>query len=280
MVATTTAASGQRSVLARHPLAAFVALTYLISWAWWIPLVLAGGAVRQGVGWPTQIPGLMGPAIAAVVVTWRVEGRTGLRRLWRSVIDWRVGWWWLVVPVTLGAGAVGLLVGAAPITASDLTAYNGIPVGIGALLTIAIVFVCNGIGEETGWRGFAVARLLRGHSPVSTSLIVALIWAPWHLPLFFLMESFEAFTVGEIVGWLLGLTAGSILFTWMFAGSGGSVLLVAAWHTAFNFTSATPAASGPAAAITSTLVMVVAVVVVIVDVRRRLTTRAGAGLHA
>ena len=101
---------------------------------------------------------------------------------------------------------------------------------------------------------------------------MAAIWAPWHLPLFFALESFEAFTVVEIVGWVIGITAGSFLLTWLFRGSGGSVLLVAVWHTAFNFTSAaTPATEGVVTAITSTAVMVVAVAIVIADRRQRRT---------
>ena len=98
---------------------------------------------------------------------------------------------------------------------------------------------------------------------------MAAIWAPWHLPLFFALESFEAFTVVEIVGWVLGITAGSFLLTWLFRGSGGRLLLVAVWHTAFNFTSAaTPVKEGVVAAITSTAVMVAAVAIAIADRRR------------
>jgi len=261
----TPATSTARRAVARHPLAAFVTLAYLISWAWWVPFAVSGTTVRQGVGWPTQIPGLMGPAVAAFIVTWMIGGRGGLKRRWSSIIAWRVGWWWLSVPIILGAGAVGIVVSSDGIIAADLTAYNGVSVALGAVATIAIVFVCNGIGEEAGWRGFAVQRLIPHRSLVATSLIVTMMWAPWHLPLFFLMDSFKAFTTTEIIGWVIGLTAGSFVLTWLFRGSGGSVLLVAAWHTAFNFTSATPAASGAAAAITSTLVMIVAVAIVIVE---------------
>jgi membrane protease YdiL (CAAX protease family) len=261
-----------RGWVVEHPLAAFVGLTYLISWAWWIPFVVAGATFSQGVGWPTQMPGLAGPLVAAVIVTWLADGGGGLRVLWRSVTAWKAGWWWLAVPITLGAGAIGLLVSADDLVAADLTTYSGIAKSLGALATIAVVFVCNGLGEETGWRGFAVPRLLRTRSLTAASLIVAAIWAPWHLPMFFALESFEAFTAVETVGWVIGITAGSFLLTWLFRGSGGSVLLVAVWHTAFNFTSAaTPATEGVVAAITSTAVMVAAVAIVIVDRRQRRT---------
>jgi membrane protease YdiL (CAAX protease family) len=253
-------------------LGAFVTLAYLTSWAWWIPFVVAGDTFRQGVGWPTQIPGLAGPLVAAVIVTWAADRREGLRAFWRSISAWTAGWWWLAVPITLGAGAIGLLISANDFVAADLTIYSGIAKSLGPLATIAIVFVLNGLGEEAGWRGFAVARLLRTRSLTATSLIVAAMWAPWHLPMFFAVESFEAFTVIETVGWVIGITAGSFLLTWLFRGSGGSVLLVAVWHTAFNFTSAaTPATEGVVAAITSTAVMIAAVAIAVADRRQRKT---------
>lgn len=265
--------SAVRGWVAQHPLGAFVGLAYLISWAWWIPFVIAGDTFRQGIGWPTQMPGLAGPLVAAVIVTWLADGAEGLGALWRSITAWRAGWWWLAVPAILGAGAVGLLVSADDLVVADLTTYTGIGESLGALATIAVVFVCNGLGEETGWRGFAVPRLLRTRSLTATSLIVAAMWAPWHLPMFFALESFKAFSAVETVGWVLGITAGSFLLTWLFRGSGGSVLLVAVWHTAFNFTSAaTPATEGVVAAITSTVVMVAAVAIAIADRRQRRTT--------
>lgn len=250
-----------------HPLAAFVGIAYLVSWAWWIPLALGDDDVEAGVGWPTQIPGLMGPLIAAVIVTWLIDGRAGLGALWRKVTAWRAGRSWLSVPAILLVGAVGLLASSKAFGSNDLVTYQGVSVGAGALLTVVIVFVCNGLGEEAGWRGFAADRLLRRHNLTVTSLIVAAVWAPWHLPLFFFQESFRGFTAVEVVGWVLGLTAGSIVLTWLYRGSKESVLLVSAWHTAFNFTSATSAATGTTAAISSTMVMVIAIVIVVLDIR-------------
>ena len=75
-------------------LVAFVALAYGLSWACWIPLALTGTVVEAGQGWPTHLPGLLGPAVAAVVVTAATEGRRGLRELGRRMVRWRVRWVW------------------------------------------------------------------------------------------------------------------------------------------------------------------------------------------
>lgn len=264
-----------RRWIERHPFGAFVGLAYLISWLWWIPLWLGPDQVEAGVGWPTQIPGLMGPMFAAFAVTWLIDGRAGVRSLWRKMSTWRAGWWWLSVPAVLLLGAAGLLASSESFRSEDLFTYQGVSTGLGALATILIVFVCNGLGEEAGWRGFAADRLLARHSLTITSLIVASVWAPWHLPLFFLQESFRAFTAVEVIGWVFGLTAGSVVLTWLYRGSRHSILLVSVWHAAFNFTSATPAATGVVAAVSSTGVMALAVLIVVLDVRK--TRRASTG---
>jgi membrane protease YdiL (CAAX protease family) len=267
-----------------HPLAAYVVLAYVLSWAYWVPLALGNRTVETGVGWPSQMPGLAGPAISAVIVTALVGDRASLASVWRRLTRWRVGWWWLSVLVVLAAGAVGLTLVGGGVDTADLTRYSGISAGIGPLATITVALVLNGFGEEIGWRGFLADGLLRRHSLTVTSLLVALVWAPWHAPLFFFQSSFNDFTVAGVVGWAVGLTAGSVVLTWLYRGASRSILLVAAWHTAFNFTSATPAAAGTVAAITSTAVMVVAVVIVIVDWRRHRATvqerKVGLDVHA
>lgn len=258
-----------RGWVSAHRLTTYVVLAYVLSWAYWVPLALGSRSVETGVGWPTQVPGLAGPAISAVIVTAVASGRAGLAGLWQRVTRWRVGRWWLSVPAILAAGALGLALVASATDTGALTRYNGITAGVGPLATIVLVLVLNGFGEETGWRGFLADDLLHRHSLTVTSVLVALVWAPWHTPLFFFQSSFDDFTLAAVVGWAIGLTAGSVVLTWLYRGSSHSILLVAVWHTAFNFTSATPAAAGTVAAITSTLVMLAAVVIIVVDRRKR-----------
>ncbi len=268
-----TAPRWQRA-LARHPVIAFVILAYAFSWSWWIPQVVSGATVRPGVGWPTHVPGLAGPLLAAAVVTWLVDGRAGMRTLWRGVVTWRIGVWWAAVLVPLAVGVVGLAISAGAGGLAAFARYSGVGSGLGAAATFGCVLLVNGLGEEVGWRGFAVEHLLERHSLLTSALLVALIWAPWHLPLFLTLASFEAFTAGQVAGWLTGIVAGSILLTWLYRGSGGSIVLVAVWHTVFNFTSsATPATAGPAAAIVTTLVILAAVAIAWADLRSRATWR-------
>ena len=85
----------------------FVLLAYALSWAWWIPQAVAGTIVHQGQGWPTHLIGLMGPALAAIVVTGASEGRAGLRDLWSRTTRWRVSWtWYALIAATASLAAL------------------------------------------------------------------------------------------------------------------------------------------------------------------------------
>src|SRR5205085_9365731 len=82
-------------VVRRSPLASFVVLAYAVSWAWMFPFVAAGDVVRKGAGWPTHFPALLGPALAALVVTALVWGRAGVRDLLTRTARWHMTmrWW-------------------------------------------------------------------------------------------------------------------------------------------------------------------------------------------
>jgi CAAX protease family protein len=265
-------------VVRRHPLLAYVVLAVAISWAWWGWCLVEGWVTRPGQGWPTHLPGLLGPALAAVVVTAAVDGRTGLRDLGARVLRWRVGWaWWSVVAVTLllvllSWAGQALAGGGAP-DLSGLAAYSGAPLAP-VPVTLLYVLVVNGLGEEVGWRGYLADRLLREHGLIATAVLVWVAWAGWHLPLFWVVEDFRAMG-WTVLGWLVGLLAGSVLLTWLYRGSGRSILLVAAWHTVFNVATATDATAGTPAAVASTLVIVVALVIAWRDRRERPEVAAG-----
>jgi membrane protease YdiL (CAAX protease family) len=243
----------------------YVVLAYAFSWAWWVPMAVRGDVVHHGDGWPTHLPGLAGPALAAVVVTALVDGRAGLAALWGRLTRWRVGRrWWLLVLGTAALALLGVVVALVtgdPIpTADDFASYSGIG-RIGLLGVVLVAFLANGIGEETGWRGFAADRLLRDHSLTRTSFLVAAVWIAWHIPTFWVNGSFRSYSPAQTVGWLVGLTAGSVVLTWVYRRTGRSVLLVAALHTAFNLASATEATGFAVGAMSSMIVIVGAVAI-------------------
>ncbi|WP_062530651.1 CPBP family intramembrane glutamic endopeptidase [Demequina rhizosphaerae] len=245
-------------------LVAFVAIAYAVSWSLWVPLALSGTAVEAGMGWPSHLPGLLGPALAAVIVTAATRGRAGLADLGSRIVRWRVGWYWYaLIAATAALAPLSLLAGDPPAPA-DLLLYSGAPAW--GLAMLPYVVVINGLGEETGWRGFLAHGLLARHSRAVTALIVWPVWALWHAPLFWVSANFRELGPAGTVGWVVGIGFGSVLLTWLYDSAERSILVVALWHTAYNLTTATEAAAGVAAAVSSTVVMAASVAILL---RRR-----------
>ena len=99
-----------------------------------------------------------------------------------------------------------------------------------------------GFGEEVGWRGFALPRLQSRFSALRASLLLALGWAGWHLPLFFFSPGLSTLGAAGMVGWLFSLALGSILLTWLFNSSRGSVAAVALFHAVLDVYFVSPVA--------------------------------------
>jgi membrane protease YdiL (CAAX protease family) len=272
-----------RSALRQRPgasslasLAAFVALAYALSWAWELPFVTAGDVIEKGTGWPTHFPALFGPALAALLVTAWVSGRPGvldlLARMGRLRMPLR---WWAATLSPLGFLGVALVVaalaGELP-SLSDFGRYSGLPtVGI---VAVALLAILGASGEETGWRGFALPLLQRRYGALAAALLVTPIWALWHLPLFFTVATYRDLPPPAYLGFVFALACGSIVLTWLYNGTGGSVLACAVWHGLFNVVTATAAASGIVAAVTSALVILQAIVLVRLERRARRRGRA------
>jgi membrane protease YdiL (CAAX protease family) len=228
--------------------------------------------VASGRGWPTHFPALLGPAAAAFLVVAAISGRAGVASLLRRIGLWRVSWrWWLVA--LSPAAFLGLALLASGMTGSELPRvadfglFSGVPTA--GLLGVSLLVIVGALGEEIGWRGFALPALQRRFSPLVASLILAGIWALWHLPQFFVIATYQSFGVAQSVGFVFALSCGAIVLTWLYNRSGGSILLVAVWHGLFNLVSGTAGATGMTAAVVSTLVMAQAVLLVGLDLRAR-----------
>ena len=102
--------------------------------------------------------------------------------------------------------------------------------------------VCYGFGEEVGWRGFALPRLQFKRSALGASMMPAFGWAGWHLPIFFFSPGLSSLGVAGIAGWFMSLAIGSILLTWLFNSSRGSIGAVALFDGALDIFISSPVA--------------------------------------
>ena len=266
----TTRPMSERS--ATDGLVRFVVLAYVIAWAWSVPMAIAGDTVEQGNGWPTHVPSLLAPALAAIVIC-RSEGRSSVVDLLRRIARWRFGLaWWLVVVspmLILGVTIAGMSVAGRQLPDwDDFAAFNGLP-SSGVLSTFLLVFDLNGVGEEAGWRGFLQDRLQRRFDPLPATLIVAGVWAIWHAPFFFILSTYAGFNAMTLVMFPLGLASGAIVLTWLYNHTGRSILAAALWHTFYNMAVATGGATDMIQAAVTAVVMAAAVVLVCVEIALR-----------
>jgi membrane protease YdiL (CAAX protease family) len=256
----------------RHPLAAYFILTCAITWTFWIPRAVSGAVVRPGAAL-TYLLGLLGPMLAAIMVTGLAYGRAGVRDLLRRTVSLRAGVGWLIFSaaspiVAYLVTVVTLRLAGAPWPHwADLGRFGGQPeLGV-PLVWLSIVLV-NGFGEEVGWRGFALPHLRQELSLLRAALFLAVPWAIWHIPAFFFVETYRGISPLMLPGFFMGLAAGSIVLAWLYERTSSSILAVALWHGSYNLVSATLAARGVPAAVISTAVIIWAIVIAIQELRR------------
>lgn len=212
--------------LAAHRTLAFVGLTLALSWAWWFgAATLTDGGLSKAL----VLPGGFGPPVAALAVAWATGDFDKLLGRIRRV---RVGRRWyavaLALPPVAMAGATLLYAGVGgPVSVDRLgSVLPAYPV-----LVVALALVGGG-QEEVGWRGYALPKLQATHGPLLASLAVGVAWAVWHAPLFVLGGAPSA--SGSFPLYLGTVLAFSVVFTWLFNRSGGSVPLAMLLHGGVN----------------------------------------------
>ena len=225
----------------------FFALTFAITWASWY-------AARSfpGLQLPLLYLGIFAPAYVALGLTAGREGRAGVLALLRRLIEWRVGARWYLFAFGYMA-AIKLTVAVIHrVAVGAWPRFGDEPWFLGIAATM--FFFVGQTGEEIGWRGYALPRLASRFGFAGASVILGVIWACWHLPLFF-------FPVGDLNGqsfplYVIQVTAISVAIAWLYVNAKGSLLLTMLMHSAINNTkdivpSAVPGATNPWALSTS-----------------------------
>lgn len=218
------------SMAQRRPLVTFFALTFALSWTFEIPLVVLGDGIAGTRGLVLNILAANVPSALAIVLTVMVLGRRSLRKLLGRLLIWRVDpLWYLVVlgPAALAGGMVALN-----------ALLEGPAMGLGMPLLGAAAFLAfsvfpgSALGEEIGWRGYALPRLQTGRSALGASLILGVIWGFYHLPLYFTGQAGRP--LGLFPLFVVSTIALSVIITWVYNGTGGSLLLVVLLHATYN----------------------------------------------
>lgn len=225
--------NGLRDLARRRPVSTFYVLTLLYSWTLWA-LMLASARGWLPFPFATSWTGSFGPAAGAVVTALLLGGRAEVDRLLRPIGRWRFGrgLWLFVLAGSMAPFFAGLLAYVLGHGSGGGTAETLANLPLLALYYPVVLVLGGPLGEEIGWRGFALPRLVDRHGPALASLLVAAGWLTWHIPLFWLEGAAQK--GGSLVLFALAVLALSFLFTGVFLESGGSLLAVLLLHTGIN----------------------------------------------
>lgn len=214
---------------------AFFVVTYVVTALLWLP-ILRSGQPPSALQGRLQLLALLAtivPSVVAIALVTIEGGGRGLRQLLGQAGRWRFGLGWyavalLLMPlVWLVALVIGrLLGGPAPVVRLDF------------LIPVAA------IGEEVGWRGYALPRLQGRLRPLPAALVIGVIWAAWHLP-YYAYPDIHPLPLGiDFTLFALALVSESVLATWVYNSTGGSVLATMLYHHSIHLASIVPVVPG------------------------------------
>jgi membrane protease YdiL (CAAX protease family) len=234
-------AKSKGGIFKGHPAASFFILTFVLSWALWIPVALsslgvAPFGVQTGTGAILILIGAFSPSLSGIVMAGLTEGRQGIRRMLGRLFKWRIGVSWylvtlfLVPVVSLFALRLFVLLGNETPEYANLDKWYLLP-----LIFIQVLLLGGPLQEEIGWRGYALPRLQSHQTALVSGSVVGLLWGLWHLPLFLVPYSSQYGI--PFLGFVLIDVALGILFAWVYNNTGSSLLLSLFLHTSVNVTS-------------------------------------------
>jgi len=231
----------------RHPVTAFYALVFAISWGG-ILLVIGGPGAIPGSGeqikrltLPVLLALFAGPSIGGIVMTGIASGRAGFRELLSRLLLWRVSLRWyaaaiLFAPFLVTTVLVALALLSPAFIPAVVTADNKVTL---VLFGMGWGLLGGGLLEELGWTGFAVPKLRRRNSALTTALIVGFLWGTWHILIALWMGGSFAegqwtpYLLGILVFYLAALPAFRVLLVWIYDRT-ESLLLVMLMHASFS----------------------------------------------
>jgi uncharacterized protein len=231
----------KKSFLVRHPLLSF----YLMSCAFFWTLLILFGAIVVGAlqvdpsaqPWTVWIVTILGswmPSLSAAIVVRATQGPEAVAGLFARLVRFKLpARWYLASLIPLGAVALAVLgyrlSGGAPEGSAPLT----FPIWFHLLV---INLLTGPTGEEPGWRGFALPRLLQRYSPFKAGLILGLMWSFWHLVLWLVTSGYSGTTLlVYILAFTVTIVAVNLLMVWIYRHVPDSLVPMVVTHFAFNF---------------------------------------------
>ncbi|MHA1206537.1 MAG: CPBP family glutamic-type intramembrane protease [Candidatus Hodarchaeales archaeon] len=218
----------------------FFALAYAITWLFWIPLIVFKELAP--IGFPMMVMGAFGPTFAAIILSYQKDGIESVKQLLKRGLEFRIGKKWYIpvlllnpVIIFVGFGAT-MVISGQPEVLFDFTLLGTAIITF--IVMLPIMLPGGPINEEFGWRGYALDRLQTKWNALVSSLILGVIWALWHLPLFFVEGMSQNILLVYVpiaaLLFFVQVPTFTILYTWLHNNTGGSILVAILFHLTWN----------------------------------------------
>lgn len=226
----------------KYSLLLFFLLTFALTWMMWLPAALTklnGGVPTLGPDNPIGQFGRWAPGLVAIILTSLIAGKQGLGALFRPLKIWRVNIGWYLFALLFQPALFFVskwidfsLLGRSYEIVSPLASVNIEAPFIFIAIGVITSAIPGSFMEELGWRGFALSRLQNRNTALTASIILGLIWGAWHIPAIMYLEGTDVFNMVLAV---VNTIAVTILFTWIFNNTQGSLLLATLFHMSIQY---------------------------------------------
>lgn len=225
----------------------FIVLSYLLTWFYIIPKALYSREITPLNIHPYfEILAAFGPALAALILVYVKSRKVGVQGLLSRILIWKVDLKWYFVAlflqpiIWLSALYIHVLLGGELPIFSNIPVFEYLnlsniinPIYLAILIILAFfVQVVLLLGEEIGWRGFMLPKMLSITNWINSSLILGVIWTIWHIPLFYIIGSTQSNISLSLYS--IDLIASTFLFTWIYFHTKGSILIAGLFHASIN----------------------------------------------
>lgn len=232
-----------KKLITQHSLFFFFLMAYLFSWITLVPYILSQWNILPSIKIYQLFVALStftGPALSALVVSSITRGKAAQSDFKNSFKMFKVGKQWyafilLVIPALLLLGIVILPGAISSVHGLSLSFFIGYPINF-----LVIFFIGGPLGEEIGWRGFALPRMQSRYGAVKATLLLGVLWTFWHLPLFFTSSQGGGPGTGLSIFYInfpiffMMVMALAIIFTWVYNHTKGSLFIAVLLHASID----------------------------------------------
>ena len=217
----------------------FFVIAFLWSWFFMgtiliftkIGIISETNAFMSPIGFPLALIGAFGPAMGAFISLRSIKGKGAIKDFIKSFLSLKFGWkvW---ISIFLFFGLTTLIAWIIPELFGEDRLSSYLPsIYIFPIYLLLMVFFGGG-QEEIGWRGYILPFLEKRFGLIIGSLILGIIWAIWHLPLWFIPGTTQTYMNFFV---FMSMTIGySFIFSWVIKASGNRLLSGLFAHGAAN----------------------------------------------